>query len=331
MNSELFSKLKTDLDPFELVKEDMKTFSQDILEALYTGDSSIDDITQYYFKFPGKHFRPTILLLLSRALSPRSEFLSGSVERPQRVFAEVIEMMHCSSLVHDDVIDRAETRRGQVAVHKQVGNFKAVKGGNYLMGTASYHCTKLDDMRLMNLISEIMENLSKGELIQADAVSEDLETHIVSYCHKTYFKTASLIAHGCKGIGYYGGYPEECFNFGKHLGLAFQYVDDVLDFVGDQKLLGKPKLNDMREGLATGPVLFGEGNKILDIVKRKFSKSGDIELGVAAAEKQGIDKTRHLALLHLHAALDSLHFLDKNSFAYKALCSLASKIYNRVS
>lgn len=110
-------------------------------------------------------------------------------------------MIHCSSLIHDDVIDSGEMRRGMEAVHMKVGNKAAVLGGDYLISTASYICSELDNLTLLQLISKIIENLSKGELIQADALNEDLTEYIVSYVHKTYFKTASLIAYGCYGMG----------------------------------------------------------------------------------------------------------------------------------
>ena len=197
-------------------------------------------------------------------------------------------------------------------------------------------CTELNDIKLIELISAIMENLARGELIQADTSDTDLENLLVSYCHKTYFKTASLIAHGCKGIGMYGTQeiqPEKCFKFGKHLGLAFQYVDDILDFIGDEKSLGKPKLNDMKEGLATSPILFAcdHDHNLMEVVARKFSTEGDIEIGRAAAMKFGIETTRRLALIHLLKALDTLDFIPKDSFAFSALISLAIKIYNRIS
>lgn len=335
-NQALFTKLAAErLDPFELVKQDLLDFNREIMDHLYTGEPELDNITQYYFKFPGKHFRPTIMLLLSRALAGYSEndFKLHQPHRGQQTFSQVIEMIHCSSLIHDDVIDRGEIRRGQEAIHKKVGNKTAVMGGNYLISTASYVCTLLEDMRLMDLVSQIMENLTKGELIQAEGQCESLEEHLVSYCHKTYFKTASLIAHGCKGIGLYSGYPNECFEFGKHLGLGFQYIDDILDFTGDKKTLGKPNLNDMKEGLATGPILFAvpHNDTLLEAVNRKFKGSEDTKLGQRLADQYGIEITRNLALYHLDMALKNLHFIPNDSFAYKALASMAAKIYDRVS
>ncbi|OMJ95145.1 hypothetical protein SteCoe_1514 [Stentor coeruleus] len=335
-NKKLFEQnFHKSLDPFEILKQDMLDFTQSIQSYLQSGEHSVDYITQYYFKHPGKHIRPTIALILARAMNSakNQDFSLSSIHNSQRIFSQVIEMIHCSSLIHDDVIDSGETRRGQTAVHKQVGNKAAVLGGDYLISTASLMCTELKDLRLIELISAIMENLSKGELIQSDTQESDLDALLVAYCHKTYFKTASLIAHGCKGIGLYGIEEEKCFEFGKHLGLAFQYVDDILDFTGDKKTLGKPNLNDMKEGLATGPVLFACAHQpsLMDAVFRKFTGTDDIIQGKEAALKYGLETTRRLALIHLIKSLEALHFIPRSSYAYSALNSLAHKVYSRIS
>lgn len=331
----LESNFKSDLDPFDLVKPDILDFNRDIQSYLDSGDVSLDFITQYYFKYPGKHIRPTIALILSRVLNGSSfeEFYKHEIHHSQKIFSQVIEMMHCSSLIHDDVIDNGEKRRGQIAVHKKVGNKPAILGGDYLISTASLISTDLNDIKLIELISTILENLSIGELIQLDTKEGDLDTLLYSYCHKTYLKTAALIANGCKGIGYYGGYPEKCFEFGKHLGLAFQYIDDILDFIGDEKTLGKPKLNDIKEGIATGPVLFACAHdpSFINLIQRKFSEPDDIFIANEAALKYGIETTRRLALIHLTKSLESLDFIPKDSFAYSALSSLALKVYDRVA
>ena len=323
------------IDPFDLIKQDMQDFNKNIQNYLDSGYNSLDYITKYYFKHPGKHIRPAIVLILAKSLTGFSyeEFSAKEIHHCQRIFSQVIEMIHCTSLIHDDVIDSGETRRGQTAVHKEVGNKAAVIGGDYLISTASLICSDLGDLRLIELISAIMENLARGELIQSETNEYEIDYLLASYCHKTYFKTASLIAHGCKGIGLYGGYPDKCFEFGKHLGLAFQYIDDVLDFTGSHKALGKPNFNDMKEGLATGPILFAcvHDSSLLEAIKRKFTGKDDLDRGREAALRFGIEPTRRLALYHLVRSLEALSFIPKDSFAYSALSSLAIKIYDRIS
>ena len=126
-------------------------------------------------------------------------------------------------------------------MHKTVGNKAAVmRGLPHIYGLA--HVFRFKRLKADRTHICYHGEFSEGELIQSDATGGDIEGLLVNYCHKTYFKTAALIAHGCKGIGLYGRDSEKCFEFGKHLGMAFQYIDDVLDFVGDEKMLGKSKL-----------------------------------------------------------------------------------------
>lgn len=334
-NKALFSSVfPQKIDPFEILKKDMQNFTKNIELAVAAGEDSLDYVTQYYFKNPGKHIRPTIALALAKAInSENGAFEMARIKDEQMIFAQVIEMIHCSSLIHDDVIDNGETRRGQIAIHNKVGKKKAVLGGDYLIATASLMCSTAGDMRLMNLISAIMENLARGELIQADSSSVNEDNSLVEYCHKTYFKTASLIAHCCKGIGLYGQEPEKCFEFGKHLGLAFQYVDDILDFTGSSKTLGKPAMNDLKEGLITGPVLFASlySQELIELLERGCSEEGDLTKAQEIVLSSGIETTRRLALIHLQRALHSVSFIGTDTPAFAVLTSLASKVYSRIS
>lgn len=324
------------IDPFAAAKEDLEDFNINILKRLQTSEVKLNSITQHLFQLPGKQFRPAVMLLLARALAGQSqqEFCSRELAEAQKVFTLVVEMIHTSSLIHDDVVDLSLTRRGQPTVHSVFGNRAAVFGGDFLISTASYMCTELGDIRLMHEISHIMENLSRGELIQLDSRGgADLEEMVLHYVHKTFFKTASLISHGCRGIGLHSvdDYSTQAFEFGKHLGLAFQYMDDVLDFEGDADELGKPKLNDIKSGLATGPILFAckDNPELLEAVGRQFKGRKDQELALDCAMKTGIDKTKHLALLHLHKALESLPQMRSGSYSHSVLSSLGKLVYSR--
>lgn len=337
MNLDLLRSLApVPIDPYQVISQDLRDFNSEIITKLNCSVDVVNLITGYYFRAMGKQIRPVTMLLLARSLSQPS-LRTSSILPSQRLYAQVMEVIHTASLVHDDVVDKGETRRGKSSIHKVVGNRLAVLGGDYMISASSFYLSQLGDMRLMKLFSLIIENLGRGELIQSDVkstfeVSE--EELLLTYTQKTFCKTASLIAYGCKGIGLLmqEAYAEPCYNFGKHLGLAFQYVDDILDFVSDSKTLGKPALNDMREGLATAPVLLAlpEFPEVRDLISREFKGEGDIDQGVMMAKSVGLDRTRHLALLHLRKALDSLDMLPKDSQARQALGALARLIYERV-
>ena len=320
-------------DPIELVRQDMQNFSNSIIRALENHDQDLNHITQYYFKHPGKQIGPTISLLLAKALNDKTGDLKTSTIKPeQMIMAQVIEMIHSSSLIHDDVMDNGQTRRGQVSIHKLVGHQAAVLAGDYIVATAYLLCSQTNDMRLVKLLSSIFENLTRGELIQADSNLHSLDDLLVEYCHKTYFKAAALLSHGCQGIGMYSQEEEKCFDFGKHLGLAYQYIDDVLDFVSSSKTLGKPAMNDLKSGVVTGPVLFAAYFQadLIDMIKRKFSEAGDLDFAQQAALEYGVEATRRLALMHLKLAVEAVSFV-KPASGTEALASLVSKVYARQS
>ena len=135
-----------------------------------------------------------------------------------------------------------------------------------------------------------------------------------------------------KGIGLYGKEAERCFEFGKHMGFAFQYIDDLLDLVGSTEILGKPVLNDLKSGTVTAPVLFAAffDDKLAEMINRKFSEDGDIDYAHQVAFEYGVEPTRKLTLMHLRKAMECVSFVDQGP-AFDALTTLCGKFYTRGS
>lgn len=183
----------------------------------------------------------------------------GEVRRRQQRIAEIAEMIHVASLMHDDVIDEAKTRRGLASLNSIFSPKVAILAGDYLLARSSVTLAALRDPEVIQYMARVIENLVAGEIMQLRASDQDLSS-FEHYLDKTFLKTASLIANSCKSIARLAMAPAEVVAlaeaYGRHLGLAFQLVDDVLDFVGTSAILGKPALNDLRSGLATAPVLF---------------------------------------------------------------------------
>lgn len=238
------------------------------------------------------------------------------LEPSQRRLAEITEMIHTASLLHDDVIDLADTRRGVGSVNRVFGNKLAVLGGDFLLARASVCLARLRDVEVIELLSTVIEHLVKGEVMQMKTAFRDgnaLESAFAMYMRKTYYKTASLMANSCKAAALLAGHSpavcEAAFLYGKHVGLAFQLVDDVLDFEGSLESLGKPALNDLRQGLATAPVLFAASGhpNMATLIGRKFEAPGDIDEACrAVTASSGVEKTRLLALEHAQLALDAV-------------------------
>jgi hexaprenyl-diphosphate synthase len=205
----------------------------------------------------------------------------------QRRLAEIVELIHTASLLHDDVVDHAETRRGMPSANVFSGNKLSVLAGDYMLGRASVFLARLRQPEVIELIAEVISELVKGELYQLTNTTTDygsaeyLSKSLDYYLEKTYLKTASLISKSCRASALLGGATEEVANaaytYGKHMGLAFQLIDDVLDYTGSSEELGKPATADLELGLATAPVFYAweEFPELGPMIARKFAEPGD--------------------------------------------------------
>ncbi len=285
---------------------------------------------EHLFGAGGKRIRPAIVLLLARAVSNGADLL------PQhRRLAEITEMIHTASLVHDDVVDESEMRRGVPTVHSSFGNRIAVLAGDFLFAQSSWYLANLDNLTVVKLLSEVIMDLAEGE-IQQGLNRFDTGLTLDAYLEKSYYKTASLIANSAKSVGVLSGLPEHQLNnlyaYGRHLGLAFQIVDDVLDFTGSMEVLGKPAGSDLKSGNLTAPVLYAleETPSLARLIEREFSEAGDFEQALDLIHaSQGIARSRDLATQHVDQAIACLQDLPVSD-AQKALVELGSYVLRRV-
>lgn len=256
----------------------------------------------------------------------------------QQRLAEITEMLHTASLFHDDVIDNADTRRGVPTVQKVFGNKMAILAGDYLLARASLYLSRLRDVEVVETMSTIIEHLVRGEVMQlkgADMNNSNNE-RMIQYLRKNFYKTASLMANSCKSAAILGDFNDEivtaAYNYGKHLGVAFQLVDDVLDYDGSETFMGKPSLSDINAGLATAPVLFAADmypDELRPLIERKFSVEGDVESAVTfVRNSDGIQRTKDLAQVHIELAIDSISRLGPSAYR-DSLIHLAHKVVDR--
>ncbi len=159
----------------------------------------------------------------------------------QRRLAEITELIHTASLLHDDVIDGADTRRGVGSVNHVFGNKLAILAGDFLLARASVCLARLRNIPCGELLSSVSEHLVKGEVMQMHATLKKeagMRNAFDVYLRKTYYKTGSLIANSCKGIALLGAYPDDvaqaAYKYGLHVGMAFQLVDDMLGACGER-------------------------------------------------------------------------------------------------
>jgi geranylgeranyl pyrophosphate synthase len=224
-------------------------------------------------------------------------------------------MIHVASLIHDDVLDEADTRRGGEAVHKLYSNKVAVLAGDYLLARASVLLARLENTAVVQIMATALESLVSGEVMQLKSPPESL-LEMESYLKKSYYKTASLICYACRSTALLGGHSYSSTvatameEFGFHLGLAFQIQDDILDFTAAENVLGKPALADMDLGLSTAPILYAaqEYKELRPLVMRRFKKEGDKQtaLEFLYKSKTAMNKAKALALFHAEKAVSAI-------------------------
>jgi geranyl diphosphate synthase len=331
------------VDPFSIVVDEVQAVSERLRHSVVSHVPALKAAADYYFRpgVQGKRLRPTLLLLLASALGgpgggapewaapdlrPPHEPPAEPRRRAQRM-AEIAETIHVASLLHDDVLDDASTRRGVLSLNASAGNKLAILAGDFLLARASVTLASLRNHEVTELMSRVLENLVAGEVMQMAAAGEQLVS-MDHYLAKTFCKTASLMANGARCAALVAGAPgpacAAAWEYGRHLGLAFQVVDDVLDITGSATVLGKPALNDLKAGLATAPVLLAAEAEpgLLPLIQRKFKGRGDVADAVEmVAAGRGVERARALAAEHAAAAAAQVPLLlPPDAGAHARLC-----------
>ena len=312
------------------VESDLENLLSDLRNLIGAGHPILQAAAEHLFSAGGKRLRPGIVLLLARALDP-----AGELGVRHRRLAEITEMIHTASLVHDDVVDEADTRRGVPTVHSRFNSRVAVLAGDFLFAQSSWHLANLDDLEVVKLLSRVIMDLAEGEIRQG-LYRYDTGQSLETYIEKSYRKTASLIANSARAAGVLSELPAEQLDllhrFGRQLGLAFQVVDDILDFTGSDVQLGKPAASDLASGTLTAPVLFAmeETPSLAGLIDREFSESGDLEQALELVRNSnGIQRSRSMAEEMAREAGTCLAFLPPSS-ARDALLDLPEFVLSRL-
>ena len=315
---------------FAPVEADLSVLTENLKKLVGARHPILYAAAEHLFGAGGKRVRPAIVLLISRAT-----MLDQDITPRHRRLAEITEMIHTASLVHDDVVDESEIRRGVATVHSRFGNRIAVLAGDFLFAQSSWYLANLDNLEVVKLLSEVIMDMAEGE-IQQGLNRFDTSLSIEAYLEKSYYKTASLIANSAKAAGCLSDVsPEVADNlycYGRHLGLAFQIVDDIFDFTGSTEALGKPAGSDLKSGNLTAPVLFAlEEKPYLEVlIEREFTQDGDLEEAIALImEGKGIERSRELASHHAQLAVQQLASLP-TSECHQALVDMAEYVLSRL-
>ena len=318
-------------DILGLVGPKLAAVEAEVVRNLHSDIGVIDELGTYLSNGGGKRVRPLLLLLSAQ--------MSGYRGDKDVLFASVFEFIHTATLVHDDVIDGATIRRGRSSLNAQWGNSLTVLLGDYLYIKSMSMALTADDLRIIKILADITLKMIEGELIQQRrqgeiAVTEEEHLDIVRRKTACLFSGCSLVGGVLAGIG--AEKEAALQNFGLNLGMAFQLVDDMLDFTSNEKTLGKPVVSDLREGKLTLPLIYllqaGDSehrHKVQTVLQdRDFSRVRSEEIVSLVQQRGTLERTRDLARHYGEKAKRDLRVFP-DGLARRALESLPDLILSR--
>jgi len=316
---------------FEPIRDDLRAVEREFARHVQSQVAVIPAIGNYVKDGGGKRIRPAVLLMAAR--------MAGYTGERAVLYASVLEFIHTATLVHDDIIDEAELRRGRDAAHTRWGNHLAVLFGDFLYLKSMWLALTQDDLEIIRLLCDVTLRIVEGEIYQLTKkgvvdLSEEEHLDIVRR------KTAYLFA-GCARIGgmlapITTEQQEALWDYGLHIGMAFQLVDDLLDFTGDEAALGKPVGGDLREGKMTLPVihLLARGDGRADTLVRKIVREQDVthddwrDLRMLLAQTRSIDYAQSTAVEFVERAKRALRAFPPSA-ARDALLFLPDYVLSR--
>lgn len=289
------------------VAREFELVNQLIVEQLHSDVDMVENVGHYIVDAGGKRLRPLLVLLSAAAL--------GRCTQAHITFAAVIEFIHTATLLHDDVVDLSALRRGRPTANAEFGNASSVLVGDFLYTRAFQLMVRLGDMDILGHMAETTNTIAEGEVLQLVRAGND-HTNEAQYLDVITRKTAILFSAACYGAATLSGESthtrELLRNFGLNLGIAFQMIDDVLDYDGNPAAMGKNVGDDLMEGKVTLPLIhtLRQGNADEQAVVRRAirDKSAEqIDQVTAAVRRCGsLDYTRSLARRYHDLALENL-------------------------
>ncbi|MDA9014970.1 polyprenyl synthetase family protein [Porticoccaceae bacterium] len=303
------------------VADEFESVNQLILSSLKSDVGLVENIGGYIVDSGGKRLRPVLVLLSALA----NGYNCG---RDHIKVAAIIEFIHTATLLHDDVVDVSALRRGRETANEIWGNAPSVLVGDFLYSRAFQMLVEICDMSIMSVFADATNVISEGEVQQmANAGNPDLDES--TYKEVIYRKTAKLFEAGMEcGAILAGSEIQAMKDYGKHLGMAFQIADDVLDLQGDVSLIGKNIGDDLSEGKMTLPMIYARDHCdtqqkeiIRDAIRNKSSENFDQILKIVS-ETGGVDYSLNRAREHSNLALKASQGLPEGKYK-KVLTELA--------
>jgi len=335
---------------FELVRDDLALVEREIAAQNGAAIEPVSEISSYLCAGGGKRLRPALLLLAAGASGYRGE----SAIR----LGAVVEMIHSATLIHDDVIDGANTRRGRPSANARWGNHMSVLAGDWLYMQSFEMALRERNFSILDILIDLTQNMVEGELLQLTRLGR-IDLNEVEATELAYRKTACLFS-GCSRLGAVLGNQSKAVEnalaeYGRNAGMAFQLVDDLLDFTASPEKLGKPVLSDLKEGKVTLPLIFaleagvkdsedgngdgaghsqvhsnGDGRRLVAKVleERDFQSVRPEQIAKLVKETGALERARRLACEYVCRAKASLSALPDTEYR-RALLAVPDFILDR--
>ncbi|MEL7293880.1 MAG: octaprenyl diphosphate synthase [Pseudomonadota bacterium] len=315
-----------------LTADDMAKVNETIHAQLNSDVSLINQLGFYIVSGGGKRIRPLLAVISARALGYQGEAHTTA--------AAFIEFIHTATLLHDDVVDESDMRRGKATANAAFGNAASVLVGDYIYTRSFQMMTELGSLRILKLMSDAVNVISEGE-VQQLMNCNDPNTTEESYMQVIYSKTARLFEAATQIGAILSDAPEEVElalqNYGKYLGTAFQLIDDVMDYTSDGKEMGKNVGDDLAEGKPTLPLLYAMRHGTFEqaeMIREAIEKANGMERLhdiMATMEQTGsLDYTRQKAYQEADKAIAELDILPESPYK-QALVTLAHMSVHRNS
>ena len=324
---------------FDLIREDLALVEQEIAAQNSAAIEPVAEISKYLREGGGKRLRPALLLLAAGASGYRGR---GAIR-----LGAVVEMIHSATLIHDDVIDGADTRRGRPSANARWGNHMSVLAGDWLYMQSFDMALQERNFAVLDILIDLTQSMVEGELLQMTRLGR-IDLTESEATELAYRKTAGLFS-GCARLGaVLGKQPESVVDslaeYGRNAGLAFQLVDDLLDFTASHEQLGKPVLSDLKEGKVTLPLIFalegahangnghtnGDARRLVATVleERDFRSVRPEEITKLVQQTGALARATRLAQSYVERAKESLEDLPDTEYR-KALLAVPDFILER--
>ncbi len=307
----------------ELAAPDMARVNTVIQTKLASDVALINQLSRYIIGAGGKRFRPMVLMLAAKALGGKSPWAAQ--------MAAVVELIHTATLLHDDVVDESTLRRGRDTANALFGNAASVLTGDFLYSRAFEMMVEVQEPRVMAILAQATNRIAEGEVLQLMNMG-DADVSEERYVDVIIRKTATLFAAATQLAAVLEGQPEEMeaelTAYGLHLGTAFQLIDDVLDYTGDEAHTGKHVGDDLAEGKPTLPLIIAmqRGDEAtVALIRRAITEqdASDIQAICRAIEHTGaLAYTAHLAQAEADRAKQAINAVPDSPFK-EALLALA--------